>query len=360
MTIPTVSVLTPTFNRAHVLHRAYLSLQRQKMRNFEWVVVDDGSSDDTPALLARWQAEADFPIVWCRYSNNRGKAAAVNTGSKVVSGDYVLVLDSDDSLLDHAMEMVIYWCERTKIGSNPSIYRLLFRSIYQSGNLVGNLGKKALDRFDNAMAIIPRDEAVYKLRMTFEFFEVLSREKFQTRKFVELTNSEYCPESVTHDKLSKRYDSIYINHPIRLYSTDDGECRISDGMVNAVYFPRGNYLRSLAILNGDSGFLWQHPSRLLNAARKVTRLGLHLGRSPQLQYRDLTGRGALLLWVSCMAVGILGYCRDRLRGKTAPIADRDISKWGPASPPDNLEIHLAPAHFGWQPTGQRPCNPELF
>ena len=68
MTGPAVSVLTPTYNRASVLHRVYDSLNRQKIRNFEWVVVDDGSTDDTPALLARWQAEADFPITWLRYN----------------------------------------------------------------------------------------------------------------------------------------------------------------------------------------------------------------------------------------------------------------------------------------------------
>lgn len=67
---PAVSVLTPTYNRAHVLHRAFDSLNRQKTRDFEWVVVDDGSTDDTPALLAGWQEEADFPITWYRYSKN--------------------------------------------------------------------------------------------------------------------------------------------------------------------------------------------------------------------------------------------------------------------------------------------------
>ena len=68
-----VSILTPTYNRAHVLHRGYDSLRRQKTRDFEWVVVDDGSTDDTPALLARWQAEADFPIARYRYSEQPGK-----------------------------------------------------------------------------------------------------------------------------------------------------------------------------------------------------------------------------------------------------------------------------------------------
>ena len=77
MAKPAISVLTPTYNRAHVLHRVYESLRRQAARDFEWVVVDDGSTDETPALLARWQAEADFPVTWCRYGNNRGRNAAV-------------------------------------------------------------------------------------------------------------------------------------------------------------------------------------------------------------------------------------------------------------------------------------------
>ena len=90
MNKPTVSILTPTYNRAHVLHRAYDSLNRQKVRDFEWVVVDDGSTDDTPALLANWQTEADFPITWFRYSNNRGQSTLqINVGKKAgISGEY--------------------------------------------------------------------------------------------------------------------------------------------------------------------------------------------------------------------------------------------------------------------------------
>ena len=57
-----ITVLTPTFNRAHTLPRMYASLQDQTFRNFEWVVVDDGSTDDTPALFEEWCADSPFPI----------------------------------------------------------------------------------------------------------------------------------------------------------------------------------------------------------------------------------------------------------------------------------------------------------
>ena len=110
---PAISILTPTFNRAHVLHRVYDNLKGQKTCDFECVVADDGSTDDTPALLERWQEEADFPIGWYRYENNRGRNAAVNSGATLVSGDYTLILDSDDELLDDALETFAYWREHT-------------------------------------------------------------------------------------------------------------------------------------------------------------------------------------------------------------------------------------------------------
>lgn len=56
----TFTVFTPTFNRAASIHRVYESLQSQTFRDFEWLIVDDGSEDDTADLVRRWIKEADF------------------------------------------------------------------------------------------------------------------------------------------------------------------------------------------------------------------------------------------------------------------------------------------------------------
>ena len=56
--MPLFTVYTPTFNRAHTLHRVFDSLQAQTYRDFEWLVIDDGSTDGTPALMERYQSEA--------------------------------------------------------------------------------------------------------------------------------------------------------------------------------------------------------------------------------------------------------------------------------------------------------------
>ena len=333
MTRPTISIPTPTYNRAHVLHRAYDSLNRQKTRDFEWIVVDDGSTDRTPSLLARWQAEAEFPVTWCRYSKNRGRNAAVNFGMELVSGDYTMILDSDDELLDNALETIAYWRERTGIDALSAVSGFAFRCVDETGTLVGRLGKeRAMPR--ETLRTSAR-EARYRLGIVTELIGVMKTPISRERTFVELTNSEHCPEGVTHHRISQRYDTIYVDHPIRRYFRNDGETRLSDTPSRTIKWPRGYYLRALAMLNDDIDYFWNNPKRFLNSARKVTRLGLHIGRSPRLQLRDLSHAGARLLWAVGIPGGLLGYVRDRLRGRTASTADSDISAWGSTAPPEN-------------------------
>ncbi len=73
----TFTVFTATYNRAHTLHRVYNALQQQTFRDFEWLVVDDGSTDNTEALVRRWQMESAFPIHYIMQPNG-GKHSAHN------------------------------------------------------------------------------------------------------------------------------------------------------------------------------------------------------------------------------------------------------------------------------------------
>ena len=104
-----VTVFTPTYNRAYILENLYRSLQRQSFTDFEWLVVDDGSSDGTKALFERWQKEDNlFPIRYC-YKENGGKCRAINYGLKLAQGELFFTVDSDDYLTDDALEKVALW-----------------------------------------------------------------------------------------------------------------------------------------------------------------------------------------------------------------------------------------------------------
>src|SRR5258707_14117604 len=101
------TVFTPTWNRAHTLHRAYQSLHAQTFRNFEWLIVDDGSTDNTREIVEKWQAESEFPIRYI-YQENQGKAAAFNRGVREAQGALFLTLDSDDACVNQALERFKY------------------------------------------------------------------------------------------------------------------------------------------------------------------------------------------------------------------------------------------------------------
>lgn len=104
-----VTVFTPTYNRAYILGDLYHSLQRQTCMDFEWLIVDDGSADDTEALVASWQGEKNpFPIRYV-YQENGGKCRAINRGLKEADGRLFFTVDSDDYLTDDAIEKVIRW-----------------------------------------------------------------------------------------------------------------------------------------------------------------------------------------------------------------------------------------------------------
>lgn len=344
MTEPAISVLTPTYNRANVLHRVYDSLNRQKTRDFEWVVVDDGSTDDTPALLARWQTDSDFPITWLRYSNNRGKFPAINEGRKLVTGKYTLTLDSDDNLLDGAMETIAEWRIKTGIDTRSDICGLVFRCVDDFGKIVGKMGNREKHYPEETMVMSTR-EARYGFGMIFDKVHVQKTDTLSLTRYGELDCAENLPPSIGANRISDHFKVVYIDRPIRTYFTHDGVARLSDKPMNRVKTPRGNYLRALAVLNEDIGWFWKRPRTFFNAARKVTRLGLHIGRPPRQQFRDLSNGRARLLWVAGIAGGCMGYLRDRLRGRTAPKANPDIAAWGPAAPPENPALHPPPARF---------------
>jgi glycosyltransferase involved in cell wall biosynthesis len=97
------TVFTPTYNRGHTLHRVYESLCAQTFRDFEWLIVDDGSTDNTGALVRDWMSQASFPIRYLR-QENAGKHVAFNRGALEARGRLFLNLDSDDSCVPEALE----------------------------------------------------------------------------------------------------------------------------------------------------------------------------------------------------------------------------------------------------------------
>jgi len=311
LSAPVYSILTTTFNRAHTLNRTFKSLQRQTVSNFEWIVVDDGSTDKTQDLLARWQHDAKFPMIWCRYTNNRGRNPALNTAIQIASGKYTFFLDSDDALVNDGVEIITEWINKTGFENLETYYSLFFRCVDQSGCLVGKVPQKTQNLFSDNFLKVSKKEGRYRLGLDFEVLPVLKTSIIKKFDFTELTDHEHCQEAITWNRISGIYDSIYVDYPVRKYYQFDGDC-LSDGQFFGIKWPRGNYLWALSVLNEDIEYFRENSNAFLNCARKITRLGLHIGRPLSQQYTDLTNRTARLLWMLVMWRGILGYIRDQI------------------------------------------------
>lgn len=98
------SVLTPTWNRAKYLQRVSDGLQTQSHRCFEWIVADDGSTDDTEHVVRRLAAQADFPVTYIRADRHVGKIRMDNEAVRQAAGELILWCDSDDWLLPQALQ----------------------------------------------------------------------------------------------------------------------------------------------------------------------------------------------------------------------------------------------------------------
>ncbi len=101
---PTVSVIIPTYNRAHLLGRAIESVLDQTYQDFEIIVVDDASADETEEVVKSF---GDDRINHIRHQKNKGGSAARNTGIKAARGEFIAFLDSDDEWVPKKLEKEI-------------------------------------------------------------------------------------------------------------------------------------------------------------------------------------------------------------------------------------------------------------
>lgn len=101
-----ITVFTPTYNRGYIIKNLYKSLQKQSFNDFEWIVVDDGSTDNTEELFEVFQRENNtFPITYVKVKNG-GKHRAINKGVKLAKGELFFIVDSDDYLTNDSLEII--------------------------------------------------------------------------------------------------------------------------------------------------------------------------------------------------------------------------------------------------------------
>lgn len=129
-----LTIFTPAYNRAHTLPRTYNSLLRQSNKNFEWLIVDDGSSDNTAVLVKQWQtAENGFEIRYI-YKENGGMHTAHNVAYENIDTELNVCIDSDDCMAEDAVAKIIAKWEKVRYKNYAGIIGL---DADFNGNVIG-------------------------------------------------------------------------------------------------------------------------------------------------------------------------------------------------------------------------------
>ena len=126
-----LTIHTATYNRGYVLSKAYESLKKQSNKDFEWIITDDGSTDDTEEQVRLWlQNDNGFEI---RYNkiNHSGLPRALNYGVNIANSEWFMRLDSDDTILPDTVEKIVGWIEEIK--DIPNICGVAFARCFPNG-----------------------------------------------------------------------------------------------------------------------------------------------------------------------------------------------------------------------------------
>jgi glycosyltransferase involved in cell wall biosynthesis len=199
-----VSILTPTRNRAYILKKIFNSLCLQSLKDFEWVVVDDGSQDKTEQLLKGFIAEGQVNINYIRQQNG-GKHRAINRGVQEAKGKLIFIVDSDDYLTEDALKIL---AEQYKFIENDSCFAGLSGCRkYPDGKRIG--GEANFD----VLECSPIDLRM-KYHVTGDMAEVWKTSVLKQYPFPEFDGEKFCPEALVWNRIAQNYKVRYFNKSI--------------------------------------------------------------------------------------------------------------------------------------------------
>jgi len=224
-----LTILTPAYNRAYILKNAYESLCHQSNKDFEWLIIDDGSTDNTEQLVFELIKKADFKIIY-KKKENGGKHTALNVGFDLANSKYTIILDSDDKLTPDAVEVILRTWQKYK--DMQDIGCVAFLRIYTNGKVIGSP--------------FPRNgeiKSLFKQRMIGDKAETFRTEILKNYKFPVIKGEKFIGEGIVWSNIAKKYKYAFYNKGIYICEyLEDGLTK--SGRKMRIKNPKGGMLNS--------------------------------------------------------------------------------------------------------------------
>lgn len=191
-----VTIFTPTYNRAYTLGRLYDSIRKQKGCDFEWVIVDDGSTDNTKELVEKWQ-DQDANLFDIRYfkQSNSGKHVAWNRGLQEARGEIFFPVDSDDYLTPDALQCILSMVATTS--SSDKLIAVSGVGLFPGNTLTGGVLQSMDCEFVDYSSIDRRSKGI-----TGDLAEAFFTEKLRAYPFPFFNDEKFVPEAVIFNRFS--------------------------------------------------------------------------------------------------------------------------------------------------------------
>lgn len=212
-----ITVFTPTYNRAYTLPLLYESLCRQKSNDFLWLIIDDGSTDETKSLVDKWISENKIDIQYI-FKKNGGMHSGHNVAYDNIRTELNICIDSDDYLTDNAIELIINFWEVNKSNQYAGILGL---DIYKNGNLVSNKKFPDLVKSGKYSQLNGKYGLVGDIKFVYRT-EIIKKYP----KYPEFEKERFTPLGYKYLLIDQDFDLLFLNEPLCVVEyMDDGSTR---------------------------------------------------------------------------------------------------------------------------------------
>lgn len=200
------TVFTPTYNRESLIHRVFESLKAQDFTDFEWLIVDDGSTDNTGLLIEKYKGEVDFSIRYTKKTNG-GKVSAINYALDLAKGFFFLVLDSDDWCDNDALSVLWGTWSELNSAEKQRYSGVSCLKRYADGEIVGQDYSKMNYHGDN---YITR----FNKRIKGDKWELIRTDLYRLNKYKLLNGEKYMAPEYSWVKIGVNYKTIFLNRAL--------------------------------------------------------------------------------------------------------------------------------------------------
>ena len=207
------SILTPTYNRATTLHRVYQSLLNQTLKSFEWIIIDDGSTDDTENLVNSWMIKSNlFKIKYYKLNQNLGKSNAVNTGLDLCTEKITIIADSDDSFVPNTIaQLQAIWSTVFETMEYKRIAAIWTLVKNENGDLIGDCFPTNFWQVNFENRVLNRKKSISGEKWHSWQTNILKKYKMFDNE------NSFVSEGATWNRINKDYDFLCINIIHRIY-----------------------------------------------------------------------------------------------------------------------------------------------